>query len=206
MAATKKSARPSQRKRSSEPRGRDAIAYLKDEHSAIERDFKKFEGLGPGAVKTRQKTADSIIERLSKHAEIEEQVLYPVARDRSSDLAGQIVQALEEHHVVKLTLAELTRTKPDDERFVAKMNVLIENVRHHVDEEETDFFPKIREAFTRKELELIGAHLAEARKTAASRPHPHAPDTPPANIAANLLSGPLDSMSRIVDSARRSVS
>lgn len=204
MANTKKTAGRT-RRRSTSRNGRDALEFLKDEHRAIEKEFKKFEELGPGAIKTRQKTVDSIIERLSKHAEIEELILYPLIRERSKDLESEVLEALEEHHLAKLTLSELSRIDADHERFDAKVRVLIESVRHHVDEEESELFPKVQDAFTNEELELIGAHLAEARKSAASTPHPHAPDTPPANVAANLLSAPLDSVSKVIDSARRAL-
>lgn len=201
--STGKSQRAGSSSGSTPKRGRDAVAFLRDEHRAVEKEFKRFEELGPNAVKTRDKVVDGIIERLSKHAAIEEMVFYPLVRERLSDLEPDVLEALEEHHLVKVTMAELTKTAPDDERFVAKTQVLIENVRHHVDEEESELFPKVREAFSRTELEEIGALLAEAREHAPSRPHPAAPDTPPGNLAANVLSAPLDSASRLIGSARR---
>lgn len=182
MADASTNGRSSKRSTSSDSprRGQDAVALLREEHRAVEQEFKKFEGLGPNAVNTRQKIVDGIVEQLSKHAEIEELVFYPIVRDRISELDGDVLEALEEHHLVKLTLSELGRTPSDHERYVPKVQVLIENVRHHVDEEETQLFPRVREAFTRTELEEIGAKLADARTTAASRPHPHAPDPLPA--------------------------
>jgi hypothetical protein len=60
--------------------------------------------------------------------------------------------------------------KPDDERFTAKTTVLIENVRHHIEEEETDWFPKVREGLGRKALQDLGAEMIEARKSAPTRP------------------------------------
>ena len=60
--------------------------------------------------------------------------------------------------------------KPDDERFTAKTTVLIENVRHHIEEEEQEWFPKVREGLGRKVLQDIGAEMIEARKKAPKRP------------------------------------
>jgi len=82
--------------------------------------------------------------------------------------------------------------KPGDERFKAKMTVLIENVRHHVKEEETGLFPEVRKAVGRKEMAELGAALEEAKKTAPTRPHPKAPDTPPGNLVAGPTAGVLD--------------
>ena len=61
--------------------------------------------------------------------------------------------------------------KPDAERFVAKMTVLIENVEHHMEEEEQDWFPKVREGLGRKQLQQIGDEMAEKKKTAPAAPH-----------------------------------
>jgi iron-sulfur cluster repair protein YtfE (RIC family) len=60
--------------------------------------------------------------------------------------------------------------KPDDERFTAKTTVLIENVEHHMEEEEQDWFPKVREGLGRKQLQEIGAEMAAKRATAPKRP------------------------------------
>ena len=67
-------------------------------------------------------------------------------------------------------VVELAGMKPDAERFTAKTTVLIENVRHHIEEEEEEWFPKVREGLGRKVLQEIGAEMKEARKTAPTRP------------------------------------
>ncbi len=58
----------------------------------------------------------------------------------------------------------------DDERFDAKATVLIENVDHHIDEEEKDWFPQVREALGRNQLQEIGAKMLEMKKKAPRRP------------------------------------
>ena len=65
---------------------------------------------------------------------------------------------------------ELSGMKPQDERFTAKTMVLIENVRHHIEEEEQEWFPQVREALGRKTLQQVGAEMAEARDRAPRRP------------------------------------
>jgi hemerythrin-like domain-containing protein len=65
---------------------------------------------------------------------------------------------------------ELAGMKPDAERFTAKTTVLIESVRHHIDEEEKEWFPKVRDGLGRKTLQEIGAEMAAAKKKAPKRP------------------------------------
>ena len=103
-----------------------------------------------------------------------------------------MLEALEEHHLVKLTLAELETMDPSHERYGAKVTVLIENVRHHVKEEESELFPSVRNTLDPAQLREIGNELVAAKRTAPTRPHPEAPDTPPGNIVAQVLTAPLD--------------
>ena len=65
---------------------------------------------------------------------------------------------------------ELAVMRPTDERFTAKTTVLIENVTHHMDEEELDWFPKVRAALGRKGLGVIGVRMRELKVTAPRHP------------------------------------
>jgi hemerythrin superfamily protein len=181
---------------------------LKSEHRDVEDLFKKFEQLGDGAHKSREATVGKIIEALSKHAAIEEEILYPEIRERvekGGDDDDMVLEALEEHHVAKATLAEIERLPSEDERFKAKVTVLMESVRHHVEEEEDELFPKVRDMFSKSELDEMGARLKAARQSAPSRPHPMAPDEPPGNIIANTLTAPLDATVAVAGGAARAV-
>ena len=170
----------------------DAIMQLKDDHEKVEKLFKKYEETTDRAVKTRRKLVDQIIEELSVHAAIEEQMFYPISRVLSDEARDQTLEGLEEHHLVKMVLAELAKLDPTDERFHPKVTVLIENVRHHVEEEENDLFPMMRKAFGRNDMSDLGDALDEARASAPTRPHPAAPDTPPANLVTGLVAGIID--------------
>lgn len=174
----------------------DAITLLKNEHKAVETLFKRFEKTGPSAHKTRAQVVDQIIEALSKHAAIEEQVFYPAVRAALPDEEDTVLEALEEHHVVKWTLAELESMAPDDERFAAKVTVLMESVRHHVGEEEQELFPAVRQALGRTQLGELGEAMEAARRLAPARPHPRAPDTPPGNLVAGLAAGAIDTVAK----------
>src|SRR3712207_3009561 len=98
----------------------------------------------------------------------------------------------EEHHVVKWLLSELEGMAPDAERFEAKVTVLMENIRHHVEEEESDLFPKVRTALGRKALGDMGEAMERAKAIAPTHPHPRSPDTPPGNIVTGVVAAALD--------------
>ena len=170
----------------------DAIVLLKNDHKEVERLFKQFEKLGGSAHVSKRKVVDQIIEALSGHAAIEEMHFYPAVRTAAPDIEDDVLEGLEEHHIVKWTLSELQDLDPAHERFDAKVTVLIESVRHHVEEEEGEMFPKVREAMGRKELQELGAVLERAKTRAPVDPYPKAPDEPPANLvtgeAAAVLS------------------
>lgn len=170
----------------------DAITLLKDDHNTVEQLFKRFEQAGDRAHVQKRQIVDRIIEELSVHAAIEEQVFYPVARAAVPDTETIALESLEEHHVVKWLLSELEEMDAAHERFDAKVTVLIENVRHHVEEEETVFFPKVRAKLGRNELAEIGETMAKAKKTAPTRPHPRMPDSGPANMVAGAITGVVD--------------
>ncbi len=183
----------------------DAIALLKDDHDEVEKLFTRFEKLGPRAKKTKATIAAKVIAALSQHAAIEEQVLYPAVREHMPDEEDSVLEALEEHHVVKWVLAELDSMTPDHERFDAKFTVLAESVRHHVEEEEGELFPKMRKGFSRRELDELGDALATAKKTAPTKPHPRSPDEPPGNIIATAATLPIDMVRSAGETAVRRV-
>ena len=162
----------------------DAIVLLKNDHKEVERLFKQFEKLGDRATVSKRKLVDQIIAALSKHASIEEQHFYPTVREQAADIEADVLEGLEEHHIVKWTLSELQDLPTEHERFDAKVTVLMESVRHHVEEEEQDMFPKVRAAMGRKALTELGATMEKAKTAAPTEPYPAAPDEPPANLAA----------------------
>jgi hemerythrin superfamily protein len=86
------------------------------------------------------------------------------------DLEDDVLESYEEHHVADVLCTELAALSPDDEHFDAKMTVLIEIVEHHVEEEEGEWFPKVREALGRKQLLEIGARIEQKRAKAPTSP------------------------------------
>ena len=147
----------------------DAITLLKSDHKAVAKLFREYKSARPAR---RSKIVARVIEELSIHAAIEEQVFYPAVREEVPDLEDDILESFEEHHVLKWTLAELSAIGPDDERYDAKVTVMMEQVRHHVEEEEGDWFPKVRTALSRTRLSELGAELETAKKRAPHTPEP----------------------------------
>lgn len=170
----------------------DAITLLKEDHRTVEQLFKRFEQAGDRAHVQKRQIVDRIIEELSVHAAIEEQVFYPVARTTVPDTEDIALESLEEHHVVKWLLAELVDMDPAQERFDAKVTVLIENVRHHVEEEESEFFPMVRKELGRNQLADLGDRLADAKAAAPTRPHPRMPDSGLVHLIVGPLAGAVD--------------
>jgi hemerythrin superfamily protein len=170
----------------------DAISLLKDDHRTVERLFKRFEKTSDRALDERRRIVDEIIRELSIHAEIEETVFYPAVREAVPPSEHMVLESLEEHHVVKWVLSELEGMAPDAERFEAKVTVLMENVRHHVEEEESDLFPEVRKRLNRRALNEVGDAMVQVKAVAPTRPHPRSPDTPPGNIVSGVIAAALD--------------
>jgi hemerythrin superfamily protein len=171
----------------------DAIQLVKKDHRAVEQLFKKFERAAKAEKDAEMKRCvREIVKELSIHAAIEEQILYPALRRAQPKGEDDVLEALEEHHLVKLTLAELDKMSPKDERYEAKVTVLMENVRHHVEEEEHDLLPRLQKALDAKTRKELGDLIMKAKKAAPTRPHPGAPDTPPGNIFSGAVAALYD--------------
>jgi hemerythrin-like domain-containing protein len=148
----------------------DAIVLLRNDHKDVRKVFNDFEKAGERAYATQGRLVDRMIELLTVHTYIENEVMYPRVRQLLPDLEDDVLESYEEHHVADLLVVELAALKPTDERFTAKTTVLIENVRHHMDEEEREWFPRVREGLGRKVLQELGAEMLEAKKKAPRRP------------------------------------
>ena len=143
----------------------DAIVLLKEDHREIKRLFREFKEAGPNAKATKARVVDKIIELLTVHTYLENECIYPQVRQLVPDIADDILESYEEHHVADVLCTELAMMSPDHDRFDAKTAVLIESVLHHIEEEETGWFPTVREALGRKELPPGGCTKRTAPKS-----------------------------------------
>ena len=148
----------------------DAIVLLKADHKEVKALFSKFEQAGDRAVKAKGQLVDRIIELLTVHTYLENELIYPEVRRLLPDLEDDVLESYEEHHVADVLCMELAAMSPDAERFVAKTTVLIENVTHHIAEEEQEWFPKVRAGLGRKQLADLGARMLELKKNAPRSP------------------------------------
>ena len=137
----------------------DAIVMLREDHKTVESLFKRLE-------KDDLSVVPDICAALTQHAFIEEEVFYPSVRAEVEGTLDDVLEAVEEHHLVKVLISELENLDPTDETYKAKATVLMELVRHHVEEEEGEMFPQVREALGRKRLGEIG-EVMETAKAAA---------------------------------------
>ena len=148
----------------------DALVLLKADHKEIKKAFRAFRAAGENATKTKGDLVNTMIELLTVHTYIENEVLYPRVRELLPDLEDDILESYEEHHVADVLCMELFAMVPDAERFDAKTTVLIENVTHHIDEEEDEWFPLVRAGLGRKQLSELGEELLAAKAKAPRSP------------------------------------
>ena len=119
-----------------------ALAILKKDHDTVKDLFDRFETAESRPAK--KKIVDQALVELKVHAAIEEEIFYPaVRRPVGKDVMNE---ADEEHHVAKILIAELEEMDGRETHYDAKFTVLAENVRHHIKEEESEVFPKAKEA------------------------------------------------------------
>jgi hemerythrin-like domain-containing protein len=185
--------------------GPDAIALLTSQHDAIRDLFARFGELSDRPSKKKEDLVAEIVTQLAKHAEVEEQVFYPAIAAEVDGVSDETDESLEEHHAAELLLAELDGRPSSSPRYDAKVHVLIEQVRHHIEEEETELFPLVRDQLSEQRRREIGAGLVEQWKVAPLRPHPHTPATPPANVLMSVPTAAWDATVGLVRWSTRQV-
>ncbi len=143
----------------------DALELLKADHDTVRGLFASFSDAKEADDSDRMSALQQqIFHELRLHTAIEEEVFYPEAEAVGGEVEELVKEATEEHHVVDLLMGEISPLSPDDDAFRSKMTVLIENVEHHAEEEETELFPQLREAFGDDRLQAMGTKLEEARQ------------------------------------------
>lgn len=150
----------------------DAIVVLKEDHQRIRKLFRDFGKAGANATATKGKIVSRIIEELTVHTYLENEVLYPEVRALVPEVEDDVLESYEEHLVADVLCMELYAMKPDAERFDAQVKVLIEIGTHHIEEEEEEqeWFPQVRQGLSRTQLRGIGARLVEMRPSAPRSP------------------------------------
>lgn len=141
----------------------NAFALLKADHKKVAGILEKLDSTTERGVKTREELFTQLKTELDVHARIEETIFYP-ALEEAEETRDITLEAFEEHRLVKQLLGELEQMSKDSEEWTAKFTVLKENVEHHVEEEESDMFPKARKVLSDDQAETLGTRLEEAKK------------------------------------------
>jgi len=138
------------------------IDILKRDHRSVEALFEEYESLGETAEASKRKVVDQIIEELTIHTEMEETICYPRFKkvfNKESD--KMIDEAYVEHAGAKRLLDHLESLDPADAEFDANVKVLMEQIKHHVKEEEGEVFPAVKKNMSEEELSLMGEEMIE---------------------------------------------
>jgi hemerythrin superfamily protein len=145
----------------------DALKLLEEDHQKVKKIMAELETTTERGVKTREQLFSKLVEELTVHEKIEEQIFYPRLKQQaeSKKLEEMVAESYEEHHFVDVVKAEIEGTPYDSEEWGAKFKVMKENIEHHAfEEEEGKMFPQVRKIFSRDELEEMGSAM-EALKT-----------------------------------------
>ena len=135
----------------------DAIELLKQQHRNVEELFEKFEKVSGGGDESLMDLFARLADNLATHMTIEEKLFYPSVY--VGPMAGKLHEAVEEHLATKRVIADLLDMDPADTQFRAKVKVLQELVKHHVEEEENALFKDVKKMMTRDELVIMGEQL-----------------------------------------------
>ncbi len=164
----------------------DALAILIRDHKEVDELLEQFAGADDtfeGGLVGR------IIEALSVHAAVEEQLVYPAMRKALPDGEAKVRDAIADHQKVKETLADLETMAPLDPAVPAAVQALAKEVRAHVAEEESDLFPRLAETLGEAALQDMGRAIEKARVTAPARP------------SADRVAGAVDRVRHLLDEA-----
>lgn len=162
----------------------DLVSVIVEDHRAVEQVFRELER-DSGSPEHRKNLVDHVIAELVRHSVAEEQHMYPAARKHLKDGDEVADHELAEHAEAEKLMKGLEGLGPQDADFETLLRRLIDDVRHHIKDEEEDLLPRLRSACSAEEMRDLGEKVLRAKKIAPTRPHPAAPDRPPGNLLLN---------------------
>ena len=137
----------------------NATQMIRQDHKKVEGLFKKFEQTKGSQAKRR--LAETAMAELEVHAALEEEIFYPAVK-REVDDGSMVQEAMEEHQTVKQLISELKGMKEADDEFESQFSQLVENVQHHVQEEENEMLPKVEES--ELDLNSLGEQMSQRKQ------------------------------------------
>jgi hemerythrin superfamily protein len=175
---------------------RDIIGVLLQDHHEVEGMFAELDRLRgvetEDARRHRRTLTEKVVIELVKHSAAEEAEVYPRIRERVD--AHEAERLTVEQAASETTMKALEKLRPGQPGFEAKLHALMAEVREHVREEEQQAFPRMQLEFSQEELLEMGRRVEAVKKHAPTRPHPGAPDEPPADKLLGPLLGAVDRM------------
>ena len=138
----------------------NAIELLKQDHDKVDKLFQKVKAKEGG----KRELFEQIRQELEVHTQIEEQVFYPyLIENGDEELVDLTKEGLQEHHQAKNLLREIEGLSDESDALDPKLQVLMEDITHHVQEEEGEMFPMVQEQFDGETLQELGAELEEMK-------------------------------------------
>lgn len=132
---------------------------LKSDHREVEELVERFE---KARGERKEGVAREICLALTVHSQLEEELIYPMAREVLGNEASDLIDEADvEHATVKRLVVEVESSSLQDALYEAKVRVIGEYVKHHAQEEEKELFPKLRSAGV--DLRKLGDQLAERK-------------------------------------------
>ena len=143
----------------------DGLSLLKQDHHKAKEAIKNIEKTSDQATKERGELFQSLVDDLTVHERIEEEIFYPALEEqpKTKDL---ILESYVEHNVVDELTDEISTIELGDEKWLPTFKVFKENLEHHIKEEEEELFPKVKEIFSKDQLEDLGAKMAALKEQA----------------------------------------
>jgi len=142
----------------------NAVKMLKADHDRVQALFKEFEAAGERAYEKKRGIAEEVFTELEIHTKLEEEIFYPALRARADQEGEELLdESLEEHHVVDVLMREMRKLDPGNDAYQAKFQVLMENVEHHIEEEEGEMFPMASERLE-DTLDSLGTKMEERKE------------------------------------------
>lgn len=161
--ATSKTATKSTRRSVAKTSSEDALHILAEDHKNVIEMFDEFAQLkkkNDNDEEAKQMLVESACAELSIHTQVEEEIFYPAARDAIDDM-DLLDEAEVEHASARQLITELASMQPDDDLYDAKFTVLGEYVKHHIEEEEKQLFPKLKKV--KIDLVELGEEIRERK-------------------------------------------
>ncbi|HZT65746.1 MAG TPA: hemerythrin domain-containing protein [Acidimicrobiales bacterium] len=177
----------------------DAITLLENDHKTVNQLFGRFQR--SSKPETLSSLAREIVHELSVHAAVEEQFVYPMIRLRAEQGGELADHSIDEHATVKRLLADLEKLDATQAGFERKMGQVIDAVRHHVKEEESEILPTLRRSVKRDQLQRLGSIIEQAKAVVPTHPHPLVPGTATAQLIAGPWASVLDHLRDLLTAA-----